>query len=409
MLPKIKLQNPTKKCSHQSLWHERTKVKDRKVREEQLKDAVTYCIANNCKGYSALSTGRFPLIKDPRTINRRLDDKENQGKIVTGEEKAYCKLLTKKEEQSLVNYLINRNRCRQGVSQKEGEGVVLNILRTRKYVNRRGGRKVVPLSENAKHALAVGKIDGRRFFTRLQNEYPSLKRKCQRRVSVKRGLRCTREMAVEHLDELADLLIETGIAPTLKKIEPGVWEGQIDTSRVWAHDETPQFINYITKSNTRVFAGSGEDSKQLSKENRECVTVHPFSNLSGDQAMCHVIFSSSGHSTNMCPTAVENIPNLLISVNDSGCSDHNTLNAAYQELNNIITGKEIEKPNIVIADGHKSRTAADVMSTCIESCLEQFLLPPDTSGSTQLHDQVNQKLHAKYEEKKKNYTQSTAT
>ena len=51
-------------------------------------------------------------------------------------------------------------------------------------------------------------------------------------------------MAIEHLDELGSMLIETGIALDLKKIEPGVWGGKIDTARIWAHDETPQFINY---------------------------------------------------------------------------------------------------------------------------------------------------------------------
>ena len=375
-------------------------MKDRRKKQAQLEEAVLYCTENNCKGYAALSTGRFPLIKDPRTINRRIEDKENQRKIKTGDEKAYCRLLTKKEEESLVKYLINKNRCRQGVTHKDAEGVVLNILRTRKYVNRRGGRKAVPLNNNAKKALEKGRIDKRRFFTRLMSEYPKLRCKSQRKVSVKRGLRCTREMAIEHLDELAELLIETGIAHSLEKVEGGVWEGDIDTSRIWAHDETPQFINYNTTSNSRVFAESGGDCEQLSKENRECVTVHPFSNLSGDQAMCQVIFSSSGHSSNMCPVACENIPNLLISVNDSGCSDHYTLNAAYKQLIEIIDDKSLAKPSIVIADGHKSRMGSDVMTTCSDAQLEQFLLPPDTSGSTQLHDQVNQKLHAKYEEKK---------
>jgi hypothetical protein len=76
------------------------------------------------------------------------------------------------------------------------------------------------------------------------------------------------------------------------------------------------------------------------------------------------------------------------------------LNAAYQELNEIITNKYPTKPVVIIADGHKSRTGLDVMTTCDDNEMEQFLLPPDTSGSTQLHDQVNQYLHAKYEEKK---------
>ena len=45
-------------------------------------------------------------------------------------------------------------------------------------------------------------------------------------------------MVIEYLDELAQLLIEVGIAPELKRSAPGVWEGSIHLTRIWAHDET---------------------------------------------------------------------------------------------------------------------------------------------------------------------------
>ena len=57
------------KNRHLSQWHERQKVKSRKEREDQLLKAVQYCNDNSCKGYSALATGLFPLIKDLHTIN----------------------------------------------------------------------------------------------------------------------------------------------------------------------------------------------------------------------------------------------------------------------------------------------------------------------------------------------------
>ena len=384
-----------------SQWHEKEKVKERNVREKQLREAAEYCIENKVKGYAALSTGLFPLIKDPRTINRRIADMPGKKKLITGQEKSYCKMLTEQEEKTLVKYLINRNRCRQGVSEKEAEGIVLNILRTREAVNTKGGRKFIALSGVAKACLQKKTFNTRKFFERLKANYPELKSKKKHKVSLKRGIRCTREMAIEHLAELAGVLIDTGIAPGLKQIEPGVWRGDIDTSRIYAHDETPQFINYSKSgaSRSKVFAGCGEDCDELTKEKRECVTVHPFGNLKGDHALCQVIFSGSGHS--MCPkTATDKIPNLLISVNDSGCTDHNTLNAAYTELNQQVQERQQEKPIVIIADGHKSRFGSDVMKTCEETKMEQYLIPPDTSGSTQFHDQVNQRLHDKYEEKK---------
>ena len=59
--------------------------KQQRTREKQLKDAVKYCIDNGVKGYKAISSGMFPLIKDPRTINKRLDGYN------TGSEKEYCR------------------------------------------------------------------------------------------------------------------------------------------------------------------------------------------------------------------------------------------------------------------------------------------------------------------------------
>ena len=212
------------------------------------------------------------------------------------------------------------------------------------------------------------------------------------------------KMAIEHLDDLAQLLIDNGIAPDLENIEPGVWVGA--TTRIWAHDETPQFINYHQSGQSRltVYAGSGEDCNKVTKENRECITVQPFSNFAGDTAMCQVIFAGKGLTSHMCPeAAAEMIENLLISVNENGVTDHNTLTAAYKQLSDAITLRNVTLPVVIIADGHNSRFGEDVMSHCTKTHMDQYLLPPDTSGLTQLHDQVNHLLHARYEEMKEEF------
>ena len=61
---------------------------------------------------------------------------------------------------------------------------------------------------------------------------------------MKRVLACTKEEAINHLDGLAAELIEAGIFVNAVQKEKGVWEGDIDTSRIFNHDETPQFVNY---------------------------------------------------------------------------------------------------------------------------------------------------------------------
>ena len=61
------------------------------AKADQLK-AVMACVENGKRGYAALKTGLFPLIKDCEAMTKRLD-----GKIVTGEERAYCTILPSKE------------------------------------------------------------------------------------------------------------------------------------------------------------------------------------------------------------------------------------------------------------------------------------------------------------------------
>ena len=111
---------------HQSLAHDAIRRTASNKRAIELEEAVTYCRTNGCRGQKALASGLFPTIGCPKTINRRLD-----GKVTTGEEKRYCSILTKEEEESLVRYLANRSRCLDGMNDTQVEEVVLQILETR--------------------------------------------------------------------------------------------------------------------------------------------------------------------------------------------------------------------------------------------------------------------------------------
>ena len=81
---------------------------------------------------------------------------------------------------------------------------------------------------------------------RFDEKHADINRKHPSTVSLKIVLACTKEMAILHLDDLAAELISTGIFTNATQIEPGVWEGSIDTSRIYNHDETPQFVRYGT-------------------------------------------------------------------------------------------------------------------------------------------------------------------
>ena len=66
--------------------------------------------------------------------------------------------------------------------------------------------------------------------------------------------------------------------------------------RIICHDETPQFMNYITTDNRSglVFGVRGKNSGVLAKSNQDRLTVQSFSILNGDMSMCQVIFSRAG-------------------------------------------------------------------------------------------------------------------
>ena len=276
-------------------------------------------------------------------------------------------------------------------------------MEVRKAANKGGGRKHISLSKHAKEILQRKQV-GRSFWRRLHAKHQSLGKKKVNKVSVSRGLNCTKEMAIQYIDELAEELIVAEIATNMKQIKPGKWTGNIDTSRIWAHDETPQFVSFNNSGNSRalVLGAKGEDCSKLMTENRDCITIQPFSSFQGDLAMCQVIFSGAGITSHMAPEAAESdIDNLLVSVNENAVSDHKTLLAGYKNLDKVLESKKVKRPVVLIADGHGSRFEEKVMSFCEKSELRQFILPPDTSGVTQKHDQLNRQLHTKYEETKK--------
>ena len=212
-------------------------------------------------------------------------------------------------------------------------------------------------------------------------------------------------MAIEHLDGLAEELQEAGIFTNAMKVKPGIWTGDIDTSRIFNHDETPQFVNYGVDGTPSglVFAGKGEACKKLQNENRESITIQPFVSFSGNICLCQVVFAATGITSHMAPPeAVEKIEHLLISNTERGSSDNKSLLAAYKEFDCYLTTNNIQRPVVIVSDGHSSRFNYEVMKFLKEKNIRLFLSPPDTTGLTQLLDQVNKSLHLAYKNEKQN-------
>ena len=186
---------------HRSAADDKIFQRQEQMRQEQLKAAVQYCNDKGCKGYAAIKTGLFPMIMDARTINRRLSCTPLNKRIVPGSEKQHLRLLTTQEEEMLVQHMKNRNRACMGMTKKEVEDMILDMLKMRKHINSMStGRKFIKLSENAHSALAKKRV-GRGFWRRFYVKYPDVMHKHPGTVSINCALNCTREMAETYLDE----------------------------------------------------------------------------------------------------------------------------------------------------------------------------------------------------------------
>ena len=110
---------------------------------------------------------------------------------------------------------------------------------------------------------------GRSFWRRWDAVHTDLVRKRQGNICMNRALNCTITMARNHLDELADELINTGIFQQAKQIESGIWEGSVATTHIFNHDKTPQFVNYGIDGTPSglIYAARGDPCQKMLREN----------------------------------------------------------------------------------------------------------------------------------------------
>ena len=102
---KVPFRETRRNNHHQSQVLDSLNEKQTVAKETALIEAVEWCKLNGHRGWRAVNSGLFHGIKDPRTINKRLDEVTE-----TGKEKGCCKILTSTEEESLLRYIKNRNR-----------------------------------------------------------------------------------------------------------------------------------------------------------------------------------------------------------------------------------------------------------------------------------------------------------
>lgn len=353
-------------------------MKQYNARQNQIKAAIEYCLINNCKGKAALATGRFPLIKDHKTIGRRLS-----GDVIHGEEHKSRAILTPQEEELLVEYM--KDQCQQTqliLTRKEMNAVIINMLQTRKE-KLAAGHNGIPLSRNARLALANGKL-GRHFWYRFDAKYPHVRKPNLDITDVTIG---GVSGDVAYVNSLAEEMIRLNILTDSQKLTPGEWSGLIDTSRVFNCVETPLIIdNDATAGDYLSYCPQGE------KQNREYVSIVPFIGLSGTLPLCQVVFPPQDTPI----VLLEQFPDLLLSSTANGYQNSASFQQALARFDEYLETNGVMRPVLLLTDNHHSRF--DEQTLCYVSEKQIFLYspPPDSKSVTQPLNLINTPLYETY-------------
>ena len=103
----------------------------------------------------------------------------------------------------------------------------------------------------------------------------------------------------------------------------------------------------------------------------------------------------------MVPTeAASLIQHLLVSTAENGVSTQETFLAAAKEFDDYLNEKKVVRPVVLLSDGHSSRLCYSVMEFLLKKQIYPYLSYPDTTGVTQLLDQLNKNIHQEYATKK---------
>ena len=181
--------------------------------------------------------------------------------------------MTNQEERSVVSHKKNMNICNQGMSRREVKDIIIQILNLRRFSLNKYGR-FKSLSKAAKDTLVSGNLS-HSFWRLFEANHPDVKRKRQGTLSMNQALNCTGQMAIKHLDDLAEELVRLGIFTNAVQDAPGKCSGNIDLNRIYNHYKTPQSVNYGVDgtANRLVYAGIGEECKLMILENHSICVI----------------------------------------------------------------------------------------------------------------------------------------
>ena len=141
-------------------------------KKRQLAAAVSFCQSNTVRGYQALKTGEFPLVKSYTTINNILDGRTPP----VERSKEYCSAITVAEEQLLVSWIITINRAYQASNRKDFNQFIIKMLMIQDAANKklREGRSFLPGLSPAARRTLVDRETSHAFIEHFEVKHTSI-------------------------------------------------------------------------------------------------------------------------------------------------------------------------------------------------------------------------------------------
>ncbi len=284
-------------------------------KREQYKEAEEFCAREGVGSRACITANPHLNLINHASLQERLT-----GKVVTGAEYSKACILTKLENDQLVQYLIDQNAARNGQSFAQIADKVQDILKVHQARNRLGGRGKIALSPEASSIASGASLPSKSWFLRFfAKNKDRLSPKVPHAMEAKRAAVANEETVEEHFNGVYGLIAELKAAGIMDE------EGVIsDPRRILNRDETGQFVDYNSQKGNakfKVAAGAKAPALTADDENRDMQTCDMTIGLDGFVYHCHLLLKRSTITDDLIPEDLEKFftgniyeePSMLIS------------------------------------------------------------------------------------------------
>ena len=262
------------------------------------------------------------------------------GKVLAGAHPGRPTLLTTKEEEDLVQFLIEAAAIGYGKSRKD----VLNIV------------EAMLANKGTKHIVTTG------WWNKFLRRHPILAVRTPANLSLARARASTKECMDAYFEHLESILIETGLSE-----HPAL---------IFNMDETGFALD--PKHSKTVDVHGAKNVLSICSGSKKQITVAACVSATGQALPPMVIWSKKTMAPDM---ATGEIPGTLYGFSDNGWINAHLFHKWFERQ--FLRYVPSSRPILLLLDGHSSHYCPDTLTLAAENGIIIFPLPPNTTHLTQ--------------------------